>query len=83
MCVYSMIMDHFDESWRRRLYWHTDPQPLPHPLVTPQEIDEFHRLLDRAREYDKKRGEPDCELDEKKERLRKLAKDLGVTIKFD
>jgi hypothetical protein len=39
--------------------------------------------LERAREYDRKNGEPDCELDEKKQRLQKLAEELGIKIGFD
>lgn len=52
-------------------------------MITPEEIAEFRRLLKRAREYDRRNNEPDCELEEKKARLRDLAKELGVTITFE
>jgi len=57
------------------------PAPLV-PPITKEEIEEFRKLLDRAREYDKKNNEPDCELEWKKERLLKLAKELGINIEF-
>jgi hypothetical protein len=42
----------------------------------------FRDLLKRAREYDKRMNQPDCELDDKRKELRKLAKKLGVEIAF-
>ncbi len=89
MCVYSMVMDSRSDDWMRRYYpgW-VSPQPIPTvpapfvPLPTPLEIEEFRRLLERAREYDKKNNEPDCELEEKKTALKKLADALGVSIEF-
>ena len=93
MCVYSMIMDHYDNVWGRRTS--TDPfvkpyevpnqllfTPVVAPLVTSQEIQEFKELLARAREYDAKNHEPECELESKKLKLRELAKELGVEIDF-
>jgi len=47
-----------------------------------EKIKELEELLQRAREYDKRNNEPDCELSEKKETLRTLAKQLGVEIRF-
>ncbi len=86
MCVVSMIMDGYHDNWGRRKLtepWIAPPiYPSP-PLITPQEVEEFKRLLERAREYDKKNHEPDCELQEKKDKLSKLAEELGVKIVFD
>src|SRR5687768_2146887 len=56
-------------------------KPKP-PAITPEEIEEFRRLLDRAREYDKRNNEPDCELDEKRQAVKAIAKQLGVEISF-
>lgn len=93
MCTVSMIMDHYYDKWYPLLP-PTSPLPTPLtplpvpvpvpvvPLITPEEIEEFRKLLDRAREYDRKNNEPDCELYEKKQRLRELAKELGVEIAF-
>ena len=59
------------------------PVPVPVPaLPTKEEIDEFRRLLERARAYDKRNNEPDCELVEKRQKLLKLAEQLGVKIDF-
>lgn len=55
---------------------------VPIPQISPAEIEEFRKLLERAREYDKKHNEPDCEIEEKKQKLRELAEQLGVKIEF-
>lgn len=88
MCVVSMIMDHYDDEWRRK---YTKPdfsqinwdnwQQVTSP-ITQAEIDEFRRLLDRAREYDKRNNEPNCEMESKKQKLRELAKELGIIDKL-
>jgi len=90
MCVYSMIVDHYTNKWQ-----HTSPAlqpwiPMGPPTVVfpsspiPQsEIDEFHLLLDRAREYDKRMNQPDCELEEKKQKLLKVAEELGIADKIN
>lgn len=86
MCTVSMIMDHYREQWQPRL-----DQVIPYqgtttimlqPAITPEEIAEFRKLLERAREYDRKNNEPDCELDEKKQALLAIAAKLGVEISF-
>lgn len=80
MCTVSMIMDHYNDRWR--VPSKIGPVFVPANPITQDEIDEFRRLLDRAREYDKRHNEPDCELDEKKERLRQLVKEQGFEIEF-
>ena len=89
MCVASMIFDHFHDKWAPRIIpvptWPPTYIPIPvpsAPLVSPDEIAEFRKLLDRAREYDRKTNQPDCELDKKRKKLKRLAKDLGVEIDF-
>lgn len=87
MCVVSMIMDHYNDRWTQpqqpvRLPWMQQDPPL---LITKQELAEFRKLLDRAREYDKRMGEPDCELEEKKAKVLALAEELmpGDTVLND
>jgi hypothetical protein len=89
MCVVSMVMEHYTEKWDRLIP--RDPffplrvpltPPIPAPAITPAEIEEFHVLLARAREYDRKHNQPDCELAEKKAVLQKIAEALGVPIQF-
>ena len=56
--------------------------PLPYPMPSKDEIDEFRILLDKARKHDKENGEKDCGIEEKKVRFRKLAKELGIDVTF-
>ena len=95
MCVVSMIMDHYYDKWQPYNpyvppyivpgvppYVPYVAPATPSRLPTDDEIEEFRKLLERAREYDKKNNEPDCELQEKKDKLLKLAEELGVKIDF-
>ena len=58
------------------------PARPPVNMPTQAEVDEFHRLLARARKYDAEHNEPDCELEEKRQLLLKLAKELGVELQL-
>lgn len=82
MCTISIITDFYINK-RQPL---TQPTYIG-PTITQEEIDEFHKLLERAREYDKKHNEPDCELQEKKDILLALAlalaEKLNMKISFD
>ena len=95
MCVVSMVMDHYWDKWNQPPYQQPLPAPvnpfqsppyipLPQPqrIPTPEEIEEFRKLIERARDYDKRNKEPDCEMDEKKKLLKQLAEKLGVDISF-
>lgn len=83
MCTVSMVMDHYHDKWRPLV---PTPQPAPFTqwphMPTQQEIDEFRKLLERARKYDQEHNQPDCELAEKRQRLLDLAKELGIEIDF-
>ena len=90
MCVVSLVMQTKTDEWFQR-YWYQPVSPMPVPLPPPnpmvplptkEEVDEFRRLLEKAREYDRKNNEPDCEMEEKRDKLRALAKELGVEIGF-
>lgn len=87
MCVVSMVMDHYGDKWNKRLNEQGPFQDLPTwtpsvVLPSQSEIDEFRSLLQRAREYDKRHNEPNCELAEKKAKILDLAKQLGVDVSF-
>lgn len=87
MCVVSMVMETYTDRWNRQriLGPSTQPEilsPPVAPMISPKEVEEFRDLLERAREYDKRRGEPNCELDEKRQALKKIAQELGVEIDF-
>lgn len=92
MCVVSMVMDDYVDRWGRRYWPGIQPSTgsgtvldnmswtLPSAGPTQQELEEFRRLLERAREYDKRMNQPDCELEEKVATLKKLAAQLGVNL---
>lgn len=45
-----------------------------------REVEEMKALLRRAKAYDERNGEPDCEIDEKMDVLRKVAKLVGIDL---
>lgn len=59
-----------------------EQRKIGHTFPTPEEIKEFYGLLERARQWDAEHGEPECESEEKKKRLKDLADELGVEIEF-
>jgi hypothetical protein len=75
-------------------YIPTYPNPIqpniilnPPPVISKEEFDSLKRdvaemkeLLKRAKEYDERNGEPDCEMDEKMDVLRRVAKMVGVDL---
>lgn len=80
MCVVSMVMDYYQDKWERQYIYPTQPTFPTFP--SKEEIKEFRELLERAREYDRKTGQPNCELEEKKDAIKKLADNLGIEISF-
>jgi len=86
MCVTSMVMDHYHEKWTQPPYQQPVTIPFTNwpivPAITAEEIAEFRKLLDRAREYDKRNNEPDCEIEGKRQAILTIAKQLGVEISF-
>jgi len=85
MCAVSMVMDHYRERWDP-LTAPASPNTIqilqPMPLISAEEVAEFKKLLDRAREYDKRMNQPDCEMADKRAALLKIAEQLGVEISF-
>ena len=99
MCVTSMVMDHYRDSWFK---FDQPPMTIPYqPMLTANDVliadlrkrldaqdelvkkmseqfEEMKKLLERAKEYDVKNNEPDCEVDEKVQLMMKLAEMLGV-----
>lgn len=43
-------------------------------------VEDMKKLLKRAKKYDEDNHEPDCEIDDKVELLRKVAKFVGVSL---
>lgn len=93
MCVYSMITDHYQHKWEPwrtpdPLDWYP-PLPTPPTLPTPEQIKQFEadaaemkKLLERAKEYDRRTNQADCESEAKKKALREIAAAMGVEIEF-
>lgn len=86
MCTVSMIMDQFIKTpW-------VQPNPptwVPVDFVPAWRVDQLEQrvklledMLAAAKKYDEDNGEPNCELESKKETLKELAKQLGVEINF-
>lgn len=93
MCTVSMIGDFYRDKWKdwdpmRPLIPQPIPgQVIPAPEITKQEFDELRKevqdmkeLLRRAKIYDEENGETDCEIDEKMDLLRRIAKLVGVDL---
>ena len=89
MCVVSNIGDNYRDSFPDR--WPSIPvYPNTWPSKSEvtkaefealkKEVEELKKLLLAAKEYDKKTGQPDCQMDEKVEFIKKLAEYVGVDI---
>ena len=68
------------------------PTPQPQPIVVPsevsrqefdalkREVEDLKALLRRAKKYDEDNGEPDCEMDDKVELIKRVADLVGVDL---
>lgn len=85
-----MIGDHYTEKWREYPWW-TQPQPTTIQYSISQisrkefdalkkEVEDLKKLLIRAKAYDERNGEPDCEIEDKMALLRAVAKAVGVDL---
>lgn len=90
MCVVSMVGDHYQDKWNplnQQTGGQIDWTDVLNPSVKKnefealkKEVEEMKKLLERALEYDKKNNEPHCEMEEKVELLKKVAKLVGVDL---
>jgi hypothetical protein len=93
MCTVSFVGDDyrrtFPDRWPKVDPWRIDPiQPFtPTPEVSKEdfeklkrEVEELKKLLKAAKRFDDKTGQKDCEMDDKIEFIRKVAKFVGVDI---
>ena len=72
-------------------YWPTQPAPMPNDTTTvnvigvsqkdfdalKKEVEEIKALLQKAKEYDARTGQPGCEIDDKVAFLRKIGELVG------
>ena len=79
MCSYSFIADHGarDLGGFQQYTWPNDSARI---AELERRVKSLEDLLAKAKEYDAATGQPNCELDEKKQVLRQIAKQLGVEI---
>lgn len=94
MCVMSMVMGRSND-WMREYQPPIAPPfnpytpypsltpPKPNPIFTQDMADFVTKMIGAAKQYDTKTGQPDCELGEKREEIRKHAERLGVKINFE
>jgi hypothetical protein len=97
MCVYSMIADSFEDRWKFKYEPPKLPETptvqIYPPIVTKQDLDSLREelkkeieilkgLLVKAKVYDAENKEPDCELEDKKKRLKEIAQGWGLDIEF-
>ena len=81
MCVLSMIGDHYTDKFNSypSTLWSNGPTREEFELLK-REVQEMKELLKRAKAYDEEHNEPDCELAEKMEKLRKVAELVGIDL---
>lgn len=88
-----MIGDHYSQQWVRPGQWQQEAGGTTPIILTSidqisrQEFEELKRevltmkeLLIKAKAYDEKNGEPNCEMEEKVKILKKVADLVGVSL---
>jgi uncharacterized protein YlxW (UPF0749 family) len=79
-----MIGDHFTNKWTQPTYTQTISninfvsQEEFNSLK--KEVEEMKELLIKAKIYDEKNNEPNCEMEEKISKLREIAKLVGIDL---
>ena len=79
-----MIGDHFNDKWKQQPYQQIftnipDVSRAEFEALK-KEVEEMKALLKRAKEYDEKNNEPNCEIEEKMSMLRKFADAVGIDL---
>lgn len=87
MCTVSMVGDHYSETFPQRYEWmKVTPIELPTEVSREEferlkaDVEDMKSLLERAKEYDERTGQPNCEMEEKMRLLREIAKAVGVEL---
>lgn len=78
MCVVSMIGDFYSEKFQPYFNWPQTSQTEFDALK--KDVLEMKELLRRAKIYDEKNNQKDCELEEKFKLLKEIAKMVGVEL---
>ena len=84
MCTVSMVGDHYNDWFKQPQYQQTITN---FPEISRLEFDklkndveQMRQLLIRAKLYDEKNNEPNCEIEEKMATLRKIAELVGINL---
>lgn len=85
MCVVSFVGDHFQDKWEPyKPYIITNPIPFGPSQQEfdklKKEVEEMKTLLKKAKIYDEKNNEPNCEIEDKMNFLREVAKLVGIDL---
>ena len=91
MCVVSMIGDGWSKTVPEVYPWVNPPTVTKEVIIQSgvsqeefdklkREVEELKLLLLAAKRFDEKTGQPDCEIDEKIELIKKIAKVVGVDM---
>lgn len=91
MCVMSMVCDHYRDKWVRYEFSPVLPSAPTYTYTVPQvtkeefnalkkDVEEMKLLLKRAKEYDERTGQADCEMEEKVALVKKVAELVGVDL---
>ena len=79
-----MIGDHFSEKWKQppyqQIFTNIPDVSRAEFEALKKEVEEMKELLKRAKEYDEKNNEPNCEIEEKMAMLRKFADAVGIDL---
>lgn len=89
MCVVSMIGDYYEEKWNDPdygKYWSTVTVAGLSDVSREEfdklkkEVEDMKKLLAKAKKYDEDHNEPNCEIDKKMAKLKKIAELVGVDL---
>lgn len=79
MCVVSAVGDNWKDSFPNR--WPTYPDVTREEFdALKKEVKELKELLLAAKKFDEATGQPNCEMDEKIDLIKKVAKELGIDM---
>ena len=87
MCVVSFIGDHYQDKWKpifpqtTTSYTFTSTGPTQEEFdKLKKEVEEMKELLRKAKIYDEVNNEPNCEMEDKMNFLRMVAKYVGIDL---
>ena len=83
-----MIGDHYDNKWKQpdynQLLNRINTSPIDVTRVEfealKKEVEDMKELLKKAKIYDEKNGEPNCEMESKISKLKEIAELMGVDL---